>query len=132
MSYNLTAYPTSIANPDGSIVKTNKSALMHSVLKSVDQYQLPSEIPENNALILDGMAVLQQMQNIPNTFGEFALHLLKYIINIGVSYKSKIIHFVTDTYPIISIKHSERQRRTAGGETVIKIGSSAQKTSNQF
>lgn len=94
MSYNLIAYPPSIANPDGSIVKTNKAALMHSVLKSVDQYQIPSEIPENNALILDGMGVLQQLQNIPNTFGDLALQLLKYIINMGVSYKSKVIHFV--------------------------------------
>lgn len=132
MSYNLTPYPPSIANPDGSIVKTNKAALMHSLLKLINQHEISSAIPENNALILDGMAILQQMQDIPQTFGDLALYILKYIINMGVNYKSKTVHFVTDTYPDISIKHGERQRRTTGGETIIKIGSPAQKTPKQF
>ena len=53
------------------------------------------------------MRVLQQMQNIFNTFGDLALCVLKDIVNVGVSYKSKVVHFVIDTHPCLSIKHSE-------------------------
>ena len=62
------------------LYKTNKAELKYSMLKSLDQYQIS---PVNNALILDSMEVLQQMRNVPNTFGfEFlALRILKNIIN---------------------------------------------------
>ncbi|GBM52172.1 hypothetical protein AVEN_97616-1 [Araneus ventricosus] len=42
-------------------------------------------------------------------------------------YKCKTVHFVTDTYPIISIKNSERERRSDGSEVVIRINNAHQK-----
>ena len=60
---------------------------MHLVLKSVDQYLIPNNTPENNALILDGMGVLQQMQNISNIFGDLDLCALKNVVYMSVSYK---------------------------------------------
>ena len=104
---------------------------MHCVLKSVNQYFILKNTPENNAPILDGMGVLQQMQNISNIFGDLALCVLKNIVNMGIKYKSKVVHFVTDTYPSLSIKHSE-WKRTAGEQTIIKIGNSKKEKKNKF
>ena len=46
---------------------------MYTVLKSVDQYQIPNGLLENNALIFEIIGVLHQKQKIPNTFGYLAV-----------------------------------------------------------
>lgn len=127
MTFSLNAFPPAIANIDGSLVKTNKSTLVHAILDMVDKNTAFNDLPCNNTLILDGMAILQQMQNIPNTFGELAIDVINYIINLSTSYRCKNVHFVTDNYPSISIKNSERERRSDGSGSVINIRSPCQK-----
>lgn len=132
MTFSLNAFPPAIANIDGSLVKTNKATLVHAILDMVDKNANFNDLPCNNTLILDGMAILQQIQNIPNTFGELAIDVIKYIVNLSINYKCKNVHFVTDNYPSISIKNSERERRSDGNGAVINIRSPCQKLPKQF
>ena len=63
----------------------------------MDEHQTPRG---NKALILDSMEVLQQMQNIPKQFGLglLAFCIFNNIINIILSFNSKAVLLVTDTY----------------------------------
>lgn len=123
-------FPPAIANVDGSLVKNSKSNLISAILglANSDINNLPSE----SSMIFDGIAVLQQMKNIPVTFGDLAFNILVHIISISKKYDCKTSHFVTDTYPTISIKNSERDRRSDGSEAVISINSPNQKIPKQF
>ena len=84
-------------------MKTNKSSLMHK-LEQHDIQETNESIP-NSVSIIDGNALFQSLTSLPETFGELALTILKYFP------KSKIVHFITDTYVTGSIKSAERERR---------------------
>ena len=67
--------PWSLATPDGGLVKTDKSCLLH-LLKSGTQ---PVEdVPPMSALILDGMAVLQTTRPTGDTFSHLADQVFRY------------------------------------------------------
>ena len=132
LTFNLNDFPPAIANPDGTLVKTNKATLIHSILGSVDKSATCANLAFTNTLILDGMSILQQMQNSSSTFRDLAVDILNYIIHLGVSYSCKSVHFVTDTYPLVSIKDDERRRRSSGNSVAINIQSPQQKLPKQF
>lgn len=72
LTYNLCTYPPAIANADELICIATKSAIMGYILGSSD-ILVSAPIPESSPMIFDGMAILQQLTKLPNTFGELAL-----------------------------------------------------------
>ena len=73
--YPLGPIPWSIATADGGMVKTNKAQLMHHLEKK----SVPSACPSADkcVYVIDGNALLQSCVNLPKTFGELALQILK-------------------------------------------------------
>lgn len=45
------------------------------------------QVPEDGAIIFDGMAVIQAMQARPSTFGEVADTILQYIVKLALQNK---------------------------------------------
>ena len=81
------------------------------------------KIKDGSIWIIDGMAMLQQLRasDRPKTFGAFSEWLLKKLISLAKRTKSNQTHFVTDRYPAISIKNTERNRGASIGTQVINI-----------
>lgn len=129
LTYSLTPVPLSLGTSDGTMTKTNKSALLHELEKGTE---CVSRVPAGSALIVDAMAFIHQMHNIPPTFGQLADHLLKCLLDTAKSYGSHRIDFVCDRYPTCSIKDCERDRRAASGAQKVKITRAEQKTPKQF
>ena len=77
--------PWSLATPDGGLVKTDKSCLLH-LLESGTQ---PAEdVPPMAALILDGMAVLQTTRPTGDTFSHLADQVFQYATQVGLDKKT--------------------------------------------
>ena len=70
LSYPLGPLPWSLATTDGLLAKTTKSSLLH-ILEAYAPAM--NEIPESATWIIDGVALLQTLKNIPMTFAEFAV-----------------------------------------------------------
>lgn len=128
--YSLGPFPAAIANMDGSLVKTDKAKLMHFLEGSVNP-PATVEIPEGSTWVCDGMALVQAMKP-QDTFGRFANSTLMCLINTAKASKSKVVHFVPDTYKNLSIKNAERSRRAAKGSQLTRIYSADQKTPKQW
>ena len=68
------------------------------------------EIPQNTALILDGMAIIQQLtEHVPAMYGDLSIYIFRYIIKLASFNISLRVDFVCDKYNPLSIKDSERQ-----------------------
>ncbi|KAJ8050587.1 Vesicular integral-membrane protein VIP36 [Holothuria leucospilota] len=136
MQYCLGPLPLPLASEQGTLVKTNKSTLMHHLESSVENCVTIDNIPPGSIWIIDGMAMLQQLHipSLPVTFSQVAEHLLQKIVKLAVRQCSSEIHFVTDTYPFLSIKNAERGRRASTGVQIIKIqqNSTTQKRPTQW
>ena len=125
LSYSLGPLPWSIALADRSLVKNNKAKLLQFLEKDM----LPLDTVATGATwIVDGMALLRSMKNVPATFKEIAKTVLKPLM---IRY-AKQIDFVTDRYPDISIKNTERNRRTAEGSLLVKITGGNQRRPQQW
>ncbi|KAJ8023132.1 hypothetical protein HOLleu_38227 [Holothuria leucospilota] len=122
-TYCLSPMPLPFATPEGTLVKTNKALLMHCLESTPEQSPLVDKIPPGSVWVIDGMAMLQQLnsQTAPSTFYQLALHILQKLVSKAIHYQSTSVHFVSDTYPSISIKNAERIRRAATGTQIIKI-----------
>ena len=71
LTYSLRKYPSPIATVEGKLVKTPKAKLLH-ILEGRLQDPLTEEFSENNALVLDGMALANlrfEMRPFWNTTG---------------------------------------------------------------
>ena len=118
-------YLWSIALADGSLVKNNKAKLLQFLEKDM----LPLDTVATGATwIIDGMALLQSMKNVPATFKEIANTVLKALM----IRNARRIDFVTDRYPDISIKNTERNRRTVEGLLLVKITGGNQRRPQQW
>ena len=125
LSYSLGPLPWSIALADGSLVKNNKAKLLQFLEKDM----LPLDTVATGATwIIDGMALLQSMKNVPATFKEIANTVLKALM----IRDARRIYFVTDRYPDISIKNTERNRTTAEGSLLVKITGGNQRRPQQW
>ena len=81
LSHPLGPLPWALANGDGTMKKTNKSALARELEKQV----LPAEtIPERSATIIDGMSLVQKMKGNDQTFAQLAESALTHILHEGV------------------------------------------------
>ena len=75
--YSLGPLPWSLASADGSICKTVKSKLLETLIKGVEPAE---DVPSSVALIVDSMAVLQGMKEIPATFEELATSVFHSVV----------------------------------------------------
>ncbi|XP_056105946.1 uncharacterized protein LOC130084505 [Rhinichthys klamathensis goyatoka] len=131
LSYSLGTVSYPLASADGSLAKTNKSALM-DLLETKGGDCLVDEVPTDGAILFDGMAVIQAIRSIPSTFGELADTILQYIVKLALKHNCTRIDFVIDQYPKMSIKNLERSRRAGGGTQLVKIYGRDQKTPTQW
>ena len=102
-TYPLSLIPWALATSDGQFLKTNKSSLMHKLEKYPIQESY--DFINSSTCVIDGNALFQTLTSLPETFGEFAITVLRCLP------KSKEEHFVTDRYIKDSIKATERERR---------------------
>ena len=107
LSYSLGTVSYPLASADGLLAKTNKSALM-DLLEKKGGDCLVDQVPVDGAILFDGMAVMQAMRSRPDTFGQLAETILQNILQLAWQHKCTRIDFVTDQYPLISIKNLER------------------------
>ena len=75
LSYSLGPLPWSIALADGSLVKNNKAKLLQFSEK--DMLPLDITVATGATWIIDEMALLQSLKNVPVTFKEIANTVLK-------------------------------------------------------
>ena len=130
MRYSLRKYPAPLATSNGDLVKTPKCKLMHEQLHRTDcNFDPPAN---TDVLLLDGMALLQTLKAIPETFGELAEKVIRIIISSAKKAQGERVDFICDTYPTISIKNAERKKRSMLGATRVRIGSPTQKVPRQF
>ena len=131
LSFPLAPFPLSLATEMGTLHKTQKCKLLMLIEDSMENATL-SSVPEGNALILDGMAIIQSMKKLPSSFGELADQLLRMVINLGLHHKSLRVDFVIDTYPDTSIKNLERSARASDGVAIITVYGAEQKLPTQW
>ena len=125
LSYSLGPLPWSIALADGSLVKNNKAKLLQFLEKDM----LPLDTVATGATwIIDGMALLQSMKNVPATLKEIANTVLKALM----IRNARQIDFVTDRNPDISMKNTERNRITAERSLLAKITGGKQRQPQQW
>ena len=128
LSYSLSDYPLSIATVTG-LVKTTKAKMLHILEEAASNPIVDiMDIGENNALIVDAMAVLQALKGKWRTFGEFADSIFDYLVKLARQCKANRLDFVADRYPAISIKNSERSKRAAQGVQQVHILNKDQNT----
>ena len=108
LSYELSSVPLSLANPDGTLAKTTKVSLFHSLEPMIPMVSVCSL---NSPVIFDGMVLLQKIPPNLKTFGEISDYLLRKIL----SGSANTAYFVTDHYLPRSIKSMERNRRSMIG-----------------
>lgn len=99
LAYPLTPIPLSMFHLDGTMCKTQKSALM-ALLEKYDH----SEPPENtDVIVYDGYFMLHQMKDVPLSFGNISKKVLQMIC----ATTAKIIYIAFDRYIFPSIKDTE-------------------------
>lgn len=98
-----------MASTDGSLCKTVKSKLFESLVEGVEPAE---DVPLTAALIVDRMAVLQAMKDIPEIFEELAATVFHLVV---LPTLARRIDFVTDRYPDVSIQNPERAKDASHG-----------------
>ena len=110
LAFPLGPLPWSLATPDGFLRKTNKATLSNSLQSNMP---VDERIPDNSAVVIDGMALVQKLKADQLSFGEVAESLLSMVLREGAHCKR--LDVVFDTYNELSIKNIERKLR--GEET---------------
>lgn len=103
LKYPLTATPRAFSHSDGTFNKTDKSALMNHLEKTIVA-ENPGSI---DVAIIDGFFLLHTIGEVPRTLGLISRKFLQMV----TKYKAKHIHVIFDQYFNPSIKDAERQRR---------------------
>ena len=130
MKYSMRKYPAPLATSSGHLAKTPKCKLMHELPRRAECDDYP---PGNtDALLLDGMALFQMLKDIPPTFGDLAEKIVHIIITSAKKAQGNRVDFISDTYPLVSIKNLEREKRSMSGVTRVRIGGATQKVPRQF
>ena len=125
--YFLGPLPWSLASADGSLCKTVKSKLQESLVEGVEPAE---DAPPTAALLVDGMAVLQAMKDIPATFEELPAAVFHSVV--PTTTLARRVDFVTDRYPDVSVKNPERTKRASQGIVKVKITGGGQKCPKQW
>lgn len=72
LTYPLSLTPWSLASPDGLPLKTNKATLLHALEKRENILTEDVSKQPNTVYVMDGMAFLHSLTDIPDTFGDLA------------------------------------------------------------
>ena len=108
-------YPLSLSTTTGGLVKTAKSKLFDILEDEAGNSEDDMRAFNNNAIIVDGMAVVQSIKGKWKTFGEFADAILNSLAKLARQWNCTRLDFVADRYPVISIKNTGRRRRAKKG-----------------
>ena len=91
---------------------------------------LPSLPDQTTAVIIDAMAMLQTVVRVPDRFCELAEMVMSRILT--EAGEAARIDFVGDQYPAISIKNTERNKRSRDGELVVNVTNGQQLCPRQW
>ena len=119
--YPLGPLPWSLAEAIGTLKKTSKASLLHQLEGKVSSIE---RISGRFALIVDGMAFVQQIKVVNITYSEFAMKLLERVLFTGKL--ASRIDVVFDEYRDVFIKNIERHRRSRGQLSFKQIVGSAE------
>ena len=131
LEFPLSPIPLSIATPDRERRETAKSKLMEIIINTCRR---PPQSPKlvlmmnrqkPSALVVDLIAAIRTMVEIPDTYNELAWKLLG---SLPKGYNR--VDLVADTYREVSIKNGERQKR--GTTARLMINSSSSKIPRNF
>ena len=123
--------PPSLSNHDGTLAKTDKSAIGRLLEKEIED---SAESNSSTTWIIDAFALIQRQKNIPGTFIALSEKILKSVIATAILHNCTRVDFVADRYPDLSIKNNERNRRKGNESSVIRLNvdHGSKKTSKQF
>lgn len=113
LSYPITDVPLSMCHLNGTICKTDKSALMKCLEKEV-QHQPPTTI---DVVIIDGFFLLHTMKNVPNKFGAISKKMLQMV----TKFEAPRIDVIFDQYLTPSIKDYEHSQRLESAQLSYTI-----------
>lgn len=85
---------------DGTIIKTDKSALLKILERTINDHGQPQDV---DVYMIDGFFLLYQLLNVPKTYGEIALKILEKV----VSCKASKVFLLFDVHKEPSIKDNE-------------------------
>ena len=119
LMYPLSPVALSLCNADGTKRQTNKSKLAKSILAYTTDESTPDVIKTETAYIIDLMAVIRTMKDVPDTFEDLSWKLAK---SLPTGFKR--IDIVADTYQQNSIKNAERAKRGSSEKLIIKSSKS--------
>ena len=114
--HSLGPLPSSLASTDETLGKTDKSKLLEPLTNQVEPAE---DVPPTAAWIVDVMAILQSLKEVPSTFEDLAMMIFDSIA--PPSMMARQIDFVTERYLETSIKHAERARRGSHGSLKVRI-----------
>lgn len=125
LSFPITSMPLSLCHFDGTICKTDKSALLKCLEKEIKEHEPPRCI---DVLIIDGFFLLHTMKDVPKTFGNISKKMLKMVTQLH----ALRIDVIFDQYFTPSIKDYERSQRLESTQLEYTITGADQVRPNDF
>ncbi|KAG1711251.1 hypothetical protein GQR58_002553 [Nymphon striatum] len=119
LTYPLSPIPLSLATADGHRRKTSKSKLTSLLIDGVTLKDPKADnsirdIRKNTTFVLDLIAAIRTMTNLPNTYEEFVWNFVSTLPK-----GCKRLDIVADTYRKNSIKGGERNARGSSQKVII-------------
>ena len=96
LSYSLGTYPLSLSTTAGGLVKTAKSKLFGILEDEARNPEVDMRAFNNNAIIVDAMAVVQSIKGKWKTFGKLADDILNSLTNLARQLNCTRLDFVAD------------------------------------
>ena len=117
LTYPLGPLPWSLATADGAPTNTAKSGLLHILVGKAQPVEV---VPESAVWILDGVAILHSMKDVPRTFSSLASYVFQLVKSAAYQDRTRT-DLIMDQYPDVSIKNPERERERRGAGISIQI-----------
>ena len=112
MHYPLCEVPLSLANADGTMRKTNKSKLANIIISNTFTIDISKQ---QAAYIIDVMAYIRTMVNLPDTYERLAWQFMS-----GIPKGFSRIELVADSFLNNSIKDAERIKRGTSKKITVR------------
>ncbi|CAK1581026.1 unnamed protein product [Parnassius mnemosyne] len=125
LRYPITPIPMSLCHFNGTICKTQKSA----IVEVFEKQHNPGNIPMNfDVVIVDGFYLLHTMHDVPSTFGNISKKIIKSL----TATKAPRVDIIFDQYFSPSIKDYERKLRNEENLMDFNINGSMQVRPTDF
>ena len=121
LEFPLCPVDLNLSNPDGSRRSTQKSKLTEIIIQELTLMN-NAEFPQKSeviAYVVDLMALVRTITNIPGTYEELTFQLIRLL---PTGYKR--VDIVADTYREVSIKDPERRKRGCTDKVLIRSAKS--------